>query len=195
MLKGKYDLSNIVSFNVIKPLPSELKDVAHDNLASDVERMLGDVPTFLSERPTLNQIFEKYNDDKLHYRINKLLLNRVNHGAVSWYQWCVKNWGTKWDMYDYSCKDNVLVFNTAWSAPIKLYHHLSKTLPDDVTLSFEYASEDVAQYSGIGYISNKSVVLEEHEKDSDEAWQLTIDLLSLEDDVEYVDGKWQYKDN
>lgn len=55
-----------------------------------------------------------------------------------WYNWCIDNWGTKWDFGkdDYNDpatieyrmgKKNGFVgvsFNTAWSPPVDLYNHL-----------------------------------------------------------------------
>jgi hypothetical protein len=44
------------------------------------------------------------------------------YGADNWYDWSVKNWGTKWDLYDTSIEsegNNQInyMFSTAWSPP------------------------------------------------------------------------------
>lgn len=49
--------------------------------------------------------------------------------SPNWYDWCIENWGTKWDIYDAQCDRmdaNTLVmsFNTAWSPPIPVYEKL-----------------------------------------------------------------------
>lgn len=52
------------------------------------------------------------------------------YGASNWYDWAVKNWGTKWDTHidDYTVGDDgttaVINFNTAWSPPIFYYDRL-----------------------------------------------------------------------
>jgi len=33
------------------------------------------------------------------------------------YDWCVTNWGTKWDACDVSCFNNEVMFSTAWAPP------------------------------------------------------------------------------
>ena len=47
----------------------------------------------------------------------------------NWYDWCVDNWGTKWDIYDATCdrmdaNTLVLDFYTAWSPPFPIYDKL-----------------------------------------------------------------------
>ena len=62
----------------------------------------------------------------------------------NWYDWSLKNWGTKWDCYRYEVyPDKSLVsFQTAWSAPIPVLIEISKQFP---TLKFtdEYIEETV----------------------------------------------------
>ena len=51
-----------------------------------------------------------------------------------WYDWCVANWGTKWDVniddYDSSHDGKVYItviyFQSAWSPPIQFYEHLER---------------------------------------------------------------------
>ena len=47
-----------------------------------------------------------------------------------WYNWCVENWGTKWDV---TCEDVMVredtlstTFNSAWSPPIEAYNKLQE---------------------------------------------------------------------
>jgi hypothetical protein len=48
----------------------------------------------------------------------------------NWYEWCVENWGTKWDIADYDSdyweENNTVTLygNTAWSPPVSLYEYL-----------------------------------------------------------------------
>lgn len=45
------------------------------------------------------------------------------NGGEEWYEWCIENWGTKWDIADASILSHEdddeleIVFNTAWSPP------------------------------------------------------------------------------
>lgn len=67
-------------------------------------------------------------------------LNKKKFGASNWYEWCLKNWGTKWNAYDINTdKDSdYLQFTTAWSPPEPAMRLLSKLFPDvAITLEFE----------------------------------------------------------
>ena len=56
--------------------------------------------------------------------------NREKHGYANWYDYCVNEWGTKWDVGDGSginlVTDNELIvyFDSAWSPPITAYDKL-----------------------------------------------------------------------
>jgi len=50
-----------------------------------------------------------------------------------WYDWCVSNWGTKWDIQpcgievnEFEGKDIDCSFDTAWSPPIAFFNELAK---------------------------------------------------------------------
>lgn len=58
--------------------------------------------------------------------------NRESYGYANWYDWCVANWGTKWDVNTNGdtaeVEDGELAvevwFDTAWSPPIGFYEHM-----------------------------------------------------------------------
>ncbi len=92
-------------FNDFSSWESELKSskVDFDRINVDAEK--------LSQFINLgNQVAENYN----------------KYGCSSWYQWCPKNWGTKWNAYDVLVKDNSIIFDTAWSAPLPVTDILIK---------------------------------------------------------------------
>ena len=54
---------------------------------------------------------------------------REQYGTDNWHDWCVANWGTKWDasVYGLNRVDQemlCLTFDTAWSPPLALYEYL-----------------------------------------------------------------------
>lgn len=58
---------------------------------------------------------------------------RQTFGATNWYDWSVRNWGTKWDVelsssYVYDTDPNVLhfQFSSAWSPPVAFFQWLSE---------------------------------------------------------------------
>ena len=56
--------------------------------------------------------------------------NLEKHGHKTWYDWCVNNWGTKWDVGDDDCTVKVdantieASFDSAWAPPIAAYEKL-----------------------------------------------------------------------
>jgi hypothetical protein len=68
----------------------------------------------------------------------KIYLNMFLYGAKSWYDWSVREWGTKWNVSDtdWEVFDDhiVMFFSTAWSPPAPIYMKLAKLFPG---LSFD----------------------------------------------------------
>ena len=79
--------------------------------------------------------------------------NIREYGAPTWYDWCISNWGTKWNAYGYSedaidyHDGDTLCFQTAWSAPHPILEKLTQMFPD-IMLEHEWADEDIGQNCG-----------------------------------------------
>lgn len=188
VIKGDYDLSEIKDFNDILPMPEELQGTEHGGVAYDVESMLG-VSVFGS-RMQLSHLYEKHNKEG----VDNLIQNVLKYGHATWYGWQSEHWGTKWNMYERNQQEGVLTFDTAWAAPIKVYEALAKTLPEDVTLKVEYASEDLGQHSGVCYLHRHDFSHEEFSRGSFEAYDLAVELKGMQDEVKYIDGEWVWLD-
>lgn len=54
----------------------------------------------------------------------------AKYGASDWYDWCIHNWGTKWDISPYDCEvdGNNLTgsFDSPWGPPIEAYQKLEE---------------------------------------------------------------------
>ena len=56
--------------------------------------------------------------------------NRAAHGYANWYDFCVNEWGTKWDVGDgqgiqtWDDHELIVYFDSAWSPPIAAYEKL-----------------------------------------------------------------------
>lgn len=56
--------------------------------------------------------------------------NRDKHGYESWYDWCVNEWGTKWDVGDgqgiqtWDEHELIVYFDSAWAPPARAYEKL-----------------------------------------------------------------------
>ena len=74
--------------------------------------------------------------------------NLINYSATTWYDWCINNWGTKWNSYDpWKGEDHGLMFSTAWSAPHPVIEELSAHFPG-VYFTHEWADEDMGSNCG-----------------------------------------------
>ncbi len=82
----------------------------------------------------------------------KAMINTEKYGAPTWYEWNIRNWGTKWnacgydDEYDYS-KDEEIVFDTAWSPPHQILEKMASLYPG-IQFTHRWADEDVGQNCG-----------------------------------------------
>lgn len=86
-------------------------------------------------------------------------------GEDTWYQWCPKYWGSKWNAIckeDASrCTDDTVYFQTAWSGVPKLIYLLHSRF-DEVKIVYEFADEDIG-YNCDRYVVNIDKLLMQNE--------------------------------
>lgn len=102
--------------------------------------------------------------------------NEEEHGATTWYDWCVKHWGTKWNAY--SCEqeiENVFTFETAWCGVSRLIQKMSKEHPN-VTLHYEYSDEDTGSNCAAEIYLDGLLEQNQPENRSREAFELAFKL-------------------
>ena len=90
-------------------------------------------------------------------------------GSDNWYDWRVKNTGTKWGAYSGTNGDddgNFFFFQTAWAHPEKLMVALSKKYPEAIFLC-TFADEDTGSNCGAIAYCNGDVRYEDAEKYND----------------------------
>ena len=113
-------------FNILKPMPEELRDVTKGYFADEAERAEND---------------------------KKRAECQAKYGYTDWYDWSLAEWGTKWDASDvfHSVEPDgslLLQFDTAWSPPVNLYITLEE-------MGFQVSAGFVEQgVSYIGYYAN-----------------------------------------
>jgi hypothetical protein len=122
------------------------------------------------------------------------LKNYREYGNISWYDWCIKNWGTKWNAYDQNDKRNTtdaIYFKTAWSSPIGLISELSKMFPL-VKICLTYADEDSGSNAGIITFENgKAIEVNQPESQSIEGYTIYFELHpGRKKDFKLVNGKY-----
>ncbi len=120
-------------------------------------------------------------------------------GFSTWYDWCIANWGTKWNSYGYSKGADHTVnegeipqirFLTAWSAPHPIIEKLSTLFPA-VKISHEWADEDIGYNCGRReyYGGERSEeYYPDHEKESIEFAAKVMDVQLEEDYSLYLNA-------
>lgn len=97
--------------------------------------------------------------------------NLRTYGVKNWYDWHVKNWGTKWNVGEAELIDEgskTVSFQTAWSTPEGIFRELSKYTKVVVT----YADEDTGSNYGIDIYENGELtqLLDDQNKSIGEAY-------------------------
>jgi len=84
----------------------------------------------------------------------------ADKGIPNWYDWNIKNWGTKWNSCDVFIENETIRFDTAWATPLPVIAALSENFPN-ISFYMVYADEDIGQNCGTFTIKNGSVVDEQ----------------------------------
>lgn len=96
-------------------------------------------------------------EDDLVSKGDQYIKNLICHGATTWYNWRINNWGTKWNATNENTLDNNysiadidrydLVFRTAWSFPRPCIEELSRMYPEQ-RFKISWHDEGIAYNSG-----------------------------------------------
>ena len=105
----KSSASEILDFNKIIPMPKEL-DVALKSIDPLTEK---------------GQVLQKKYDDNL-----------AKFGFQSWYDWSLKNWGTKWNSYSVVFHGDQIRMNTAWYPPGPIIQELARLIHEDIRMTY-----------------------------------------------------------
>lgn len=120
--------------------------------------------------------------------------NRIKHGYTNWYDYCVNEWGTKWDVgADGNPATDIpgglsLGFDSAWSPPIAAYEKLMDMGFEIRAMYYEpgmcYAGiwedgvDDYYEYSNM----DSEQVAEELPKELDEAFCISEQMAEWEEE-------------
>lgn len=138
----------------------------------------------------------KAKQDVINYG-KRVYYNIINYGAKDWYDWCVDNWGTKWNacetIYNESTPNKVQ-FDTAWSDVRGLIKELSKKHPEN-TFSYTYAEEQLGYYTGSCTCQNGEIISQRVNKNySKDAYEQSFDLWGGEEFYRYNENTGTYED-
>lgn len=153
-------------------------------------KKIGDRQTTALSEDDVREMTRNTNVDDLLDLGAKAVYNLMKYGAVSWYDWRVSHWGTKWNAYyQYSDSDDSIGFDTANSMPAPILAKLADICNEhDVQFNGQWINEDWRGYSGAFVMSDGSLMVyrDMTEEDARERCKdlLNWDLVEDEDDSE-----------
>ena len=155
-LKFIKDENQAISFEKILPMPTVLHEVS-----SPVEIVSQEEYDKIDRNSKKGDIFSYYPITK---EIQKGYIEK--YGYDNWYDWAVKNWGTKWNAYDVSAsKNGDICFYTAWSVAYPVFKELSKKFPK-LTFELSYADEG-GSWCGTAEFKNGRVADDQYSHEED----------------------------
>lgn len=125
----------------------------------------------------------------------KYVENYLKYGCTSWFDWCWKNWGTKWNSYDNEIEDeDTIRFSTAWSAPEPIIDKLAEMYPEKV-IEHWWADEDSGCNTGYKEYVDGIIAGGYYDDESNEAYENYAYCWGRSDCLERdEDGNWRHKD-
>ena len=111
---------------------------------------------------------------------------KEKYGYESWYDFCVDNWGTKWDVeiVSLTLEDEELTasFDSAWSPPTKVYEKLTEQGFDVDAKYYEPGMEFAGTYTSED--GEYSYSFDDLPEDLDEEFGITESLRAWEEEME-----------
>lgn len=154
-------------FNKLLPMPKELDIESgsrtdkglkliqeYHHALADLERQKPGL-SFAEYELSLRQCEELYQKkriaDPAAWALGEQAYNNIQRfGCPTWYEWRNRNWGTKWNAYEFPLleKDShTMEFFTAWNSIPKIITLLSRKYPEQ-TITYRWADEDIGHNVG-----------------------------------------------
>lgn len=160
---------------IIEPILDEIynqKTITQDEFIQEVEKRMA---VLYYKFTTIYKINTELKDEKtIKEDIRNVLKGYYNlrtYGTKNWYEWCRKNWSTKWNVgtADFIYEDyKTICFQTAWSTPEGIFRELSKY----TKVAVRYADEDTGRNYGLDLYENGELteVINDRNKSIGEAY-------------------------
>lgn len=201
-----------IDFNKIKPMPESLNiesgsstdvGMALYNImklgmeftlvppwtTKHIQKMLDEVNLSFTDAGVQQLVQDTERGQALYALGETAQSNLDQYGVTTWYDWCINEWGTKWNAYEQSLEGSTLTFLTAWSGVPDLLQQLAVQYPD-VEFAYMYADEDWGQNTGEFTFKGEEVHADIPSGGSPEARTIAEELLGPpwneedEDDLE-----------
>ena len=189
-----------IDFNKLKPMPAELNIIA----GSKTERGLKNYRKYLAESAAISKMQPKVSDnersdaEKEHCHKwekikeedpeswslgEKAYQNIRKYGCPTWYEWCIQNWGTKWNAFNcvsLDDKSSTMQFDTAWGDVRELVKMISEKYPKQ-KIHYRWADEDIGSNVGeIYFYDGQPTVTNIPETQSRAAYELSAEILGVD---------------
>jgi hypothetical protein len=133
--------------------------------------------------------------------------NLEKHGYKNWYDWCVANWGTKWNAggdndamqvdYDEDVGNQGIAlfqFDTAWAPPLGVLEKLMETHPE-LSIECRYHEPGVGFFGVWTDGSDRCYETEQFPKSTDAFWTQHADGRLLDETFGMVESMQEYEAN
>ena len=131
--------------------------------------------------------------------------NLEKHGYKNWYDWCVNNWGTKWNAggdndamqvdYDEDVGNQGIAlfqFDTAWAPPLGVLEKLMETHPE-LSIECRYHEPGVGFFGVWTDGSDRCYETEQFPKSTDAFWTQHADGRLLDETFGMVESMQEYE--
>jgi hypothetical protein len=162
-----------LSFNKLVPMPDELRGISSPvRIMTQAE--IDEVWATWNKQKADGTLSEYQKGGPFGLGITQETSDRLieKYGTNDWYEWAVKNWGTKWDCYDVTSWDitengdnssATIYYQTAWSPVTNAWERISKNYPS-LEFFHEFADE------GGGFVGNQLIQNGDIVEDNDYEW-------------------------
>lgn len=198
-------------FNKIIPMPAGLEANPHSGIQIWIEictgqvdfKDAGDSQSFDGLMGSMKKVaairaltegksVKQFSDEEFELFIQGVK-NYRQYGFMSWYEWSIQNWGTKWNSSDCEkISENTFDFITAWSGVPNIIETMSKECPS-VKIVYKYSDEDTGHNCGIGEYQNGELYFRRLEGGSKEAYDMAFELRpDRKENYQLVGDKYEY---
>ncbi len=176
--------------------PQLIKGNRYLKSPTEIDKIVKDLAGAVGNWNESNEPIFKTKKDIVDYG-KQAIDNIIKYGAMDWYDWSIKNWGTKWNACDTTYNEkspNEIWFNTAWNDVRKLIKEMSKKHPDN-TFYYTYSEEQMGYYDGKATIKNGEILEDiQYADSSKEAYENSFFMWGGEDEFRFNDktGTYEY---
>lgn len=186
-----------IDFNKLLPMPKELNMEAGSRtdqglkLVREYHHALADLELrkpsltpadYAAELHQCEGLYrEKRMADPVTWALGEQAYSNIQRfGSPTWYEWCNRNWGTKWNAYSASHlgeSSDTMEFYTAWSSVPKIITLLSKKYPEQ-TITYRWADEDIGSNVGeLIWKDGEVIDVNVPEGGSREAYEMAAEIM------------------